>query len=278
MTNNSRTETIKQIEELIKQWEFVKNSSEKEILIWETKALKTIFPHRFDDLNIITNDMVEILNKNDKFWCPGSDDPNYNLFFSKTKFNSFMDYFTRELSLEKKLSILEKTSNYSMAIPNECYIESLGEMKEVNKIISLKKPCEDVKNSMSKIGIYIENYSFINQKLLLTFYHRIHSPINGIIERIIPYPKEEKIFGENTLWILDINTLSKGHIYFMLIGESEIQDFHFKIKEGQEIKTFDEIGNFNWGSQTVLFYDHNKFDYKTKIQSGKHFFAGDKII
>jgi phosphatidylserine decarboxylase len=131
---------------------------------------------------------------------------------------------------------------------------------------------------MKKIGLNLENYSFVNHKLLLTFYHRIHSPVSGTVERIIPYPKEEKIFGENALWILDINTGDKGHVYFMLVGESEIQDFNFLIKEGQHVEKFEELGNFNWGSQTVLFYDNTKFGFDINVKPNTHFFVGDKIF
>ena len=278
MENTINLEVTEQIQELINQWETVKTSSEKEILEWETKALKTIFPHRFENIDIIINDMVKVLTKNDKFWCPGSNDPNYMSYFNKAEFNSFMDYFTRELSQLKHSEILSNTAAYSMMIPNECYVESIGKIEDVGSILSLKKSCDDVKGAMKNIGLNLDNYSFVNHKLLLTFYHRIHSPVSGVVERIIPYPKEEKIFGENALWILDINTKYKGHVYFMLVGESEIQDFNFLIEEGQHINMFDEIGNFNWGSQTVLFYDHTKFGSDIKVAPNNHFFVGDKIF
>ena len=115
MENTSISE---QIQELINQWESAKASSEKDILEWETKTLKTIFPHRFENIDIIVKDMVGILNKNDKFWCPGSNDPNYMSYFNKQEFNSFMDYFTRELSANKNSEILSNLHNCSMIVPN----------------------------------------------------------------------------------------------------------------------------------------------------------------
>lgn len=266
------------IQSLISQWDTVKTSTEKDILAWETEVLKTIFPHRFENIEIILKDMIQILTKNDKFWCPGSSDPNYFDYFTKKEFNSFMDYFTRALNEEKHASIMSNIENKTMIVPNECYVESFGKVEDVHKIISLKKSCEDVKASMRGLGINLDNYSFINHKLLLTFYHRIHAPVKGILERVIPVSKEEGIFGDNALWILDINTGDKGHVYFMLVGESEIQDFHFLVKEGQELNLFDELGNFNWGSQTVLFYDHTKFGEEVNVKANTHFFAGDVAI
>jgi len=189
-----------------------------------------------------------------------------------------MDYFTRNLSENKVNEILSNVNNFQMAIPNECYIESIGDLTNTNKILSLKKPADDIVGSLKKFGFNLDGYSYINQKLLLTFYHRIHSPVKGKIEKIIPVPKEEGIFGENALWIVDINTTDFGHVYFMLVGESEIQDFTFLVKENQEIEVFDEIGNFNWGSQTVIFFDAAKFNKNIEIKEGSHFFVGEKIF
>lgn len=266
---------ISKIESLIIEWETVKSSSEHAILTWETEALKTIFPYRFDNVEIILKDMIQVLTKNDKFWCPGSSDPNYFKYFSKTEFNSFMDYFTRELSPNKSKDILLASKTSAMIIPNECYIESIGTLLDTHKILSLKKPATDVIDAMGKLKLDINGYSYINQKLLLTFYHRIHSPVNGTIQQIIPVSKDEKIFGDNALWIVDINT-AYGPVYFMLVGESEIQDFTFKVKTGDFISKFTEIGNFNWGSQTIIFYNADKFG-DINIKEGSHYFVGDKI-
>lgn len=276
MDQNTINISIEQkIESLINRWETIKTSTEKDILSWETEALLTIFPHRFENIEIILNGMIQTLTKNDKFWCPGSSDSNYFDYFSKKEFNSFMDYFTRSLSTEKHASILDNAKTCNMIVPNECYIESTGDLLDTHKILSLKKSAPAIIPAFEKFGIDLTGYNYINQKLLLTFYHRIHSPVKGKIERIIPVPKEEGIFGENALWILDINT-DFGHVYFMLVGESEIQDFHFLIKEGQNIEIFDEIGNFNWGSQTVIFYEASKLG-DISVKAGLHFFAGDKI-
>ena len=266
------------IQECINEWQLVKGSTEAEILKWETKTLKTIFPHRFENVEIILTDMIQTLLESDTFWSPRSSDPNYSSYFSKTEFNSFMDFFTRELSEQKRTEIIASSNTAKMIIPNECYVESMGEIKDLNTVISLKKSCDDVKGIMKNLGFDLTDYSFINHKLLLTFYHRIHSPVSGVVERIIPYPKEEGVFGDNALWILDINTKTQGHVYFMLVGESEIQDFTFLIKEGQEINIFDEIGNFNWGSQTILFYNTTNFGPTDLVIPTKRFFVGDEVF
>ena len=63
----------------------------------------------------------------------------------------------------------------------------------------------------------------------------------------------------------------------MLVGELSIQDFDFKVKKGDSIEMFEEVGNFNWASQVILLFDENKFDSGMKIDSNKKYFIGDPI-
>lgn len=221
-----------------------------------------------------------------------------NHWFENVKYKTFMDFFKRKLSDYKLNKILSQKENI-LSFPCECIIESLGEFntdtnfngyklftsilgeKEKSKVLELKlkKHVSDITHDLKKVGIpNIENLSFINMKLLKSFYHRIHSPINGIIKSIIEISPENELFGDNVLWVVEILTADYGEIYLLLVGELSIQDFEFNIKVGDKINMFDEIGSFNWGSQIVLIYDSNKFKFKSFISQSKQYFIGDTIF
>jgi hypothetical protein len=63
----------------------------------------------------------------------------------------------------------------------------------------------------------------------------------------------------------------------MVVGESEIQDFDHNIEIGDEFDIFEELGNFNWGSQIVILYDPNKFK-NCLLKENKTYFVGDSIF
>ena len=113
-------------------------------------------------------------------------------------------------------------------------------------------------------------------KLLVSYYHRIHSPVNGIIKKLTPIEGKEDFFGKNSLWIVEIET-EKSSVYFLLVGESDIQDFDFLVEKGDKVDIFDEIGFFNWGSQTVILYNPKDFE-DILIKEKTTYFVGDGIF
>ena len=50
--------------------------------------------------------------------------------------------------------------------------------------------------------------------------------IGGQITNLIPIEKDDRFFGDNSLWMVELKT-NKSPLYFLLVGESEIQDFNF---------------------------------------------------
>lgn len=221
-----------------------------------------------------------------------------NHWFENVEYKTFMDFFKRKLSDYKLNKILSQTEN-KLSFPCECIVESLGkfnsardfngykfftailgEKGESKKLeLKLKKDVSNITNDLKKVGIpNIEKLSYINMKLLKSFYHRVHSPINGIVKSIIEISPKNELFGDNILWIIKIYSKEFGMIHLLLVGELSIQDFKFNIKVGDKINMFDEIGNFDWGSQIVLIYDSNKFKFKSFISQSTKYFIGDKIF
>lgn len=197
-------------------------------------------------------------------------------WFEDKEYKTFMQYFKRKLSKEKFDEI--KSQKNQMSLPAECNIESIGKISDTSSIIRLKKSAKNVIEDLKNIGLKnVDNLSFINMKLLKVYYHRIHSPITGTIKDIIEVSPDDNFFDENNLWIVEISTKDFGTVYMMLVGELSIQDFNFKVKKGDSIEMFEEVGNFNWASQVIILFDKNRFDSKMKIKSGKKYFIGDPI-
>jgi hypothetical protein len=93
---------------------------------------------------------------------------------------------------------------------------------------------------------------------------------------MIPIEGKEDFFGENSLWILEIKT-EKSPVYLLLVGESTIQDFDFLVEKGDKLNIFDMIGYFNWGSQTLIFYDPKDYG-DIQIKEKSNYFVGQCIF
>ena len=191
-------------------------------------------------------------------------------------YENFMDYFNRSITQNKFKEIKKEVKKHQMIIPNECNIESIGTLKDTSSIIRLKKDSKTVREDFEKLGVD-SNYTFINMKLLISYYHNIHSPITGILKKVVPIDKKLGLFGKNTLWFLEFET-EKKPVYFLLIGESAIQDFNFYVKKGDKIEIADKLGYFVWGSQTILLFDKDSYEEEIKIQKKNHYFLGQPIL
>jgi len=236
------------------------------------ELMKKLYPYRSEELPSGTVDtIIEYLER-----CCAEGPSGYTTpknYFDSMKYKTFMDYFTRRLSKET-FNQIKKNKNL-LSFPAECIVESFGDIHNTDEIIRLKVNYTDTVKDLKKAGISnVEDLKFVNMKLLKCFYHRIHSPITGKITLLKSFDTKDEFFGDNTLWLVKINSDRKA-VYLLLIGELSIQDFNFAIKEGDEVKMFQEIGNFIWGSQVILFFDPNEFP-KIDIAKTKYF-VGDRI-
>jgi phosphatidylserine decarboxylase len=254
----------------------------------------------FNELDILSDKSIDLLDNEiimsllfkyrnkeigDKLWKiinkfkVNKDWGTYNTpdeWFEDKEYKTFMQYFKRKLSKDKFDEIKSQKNN--MSLPCECNIESIGKISDTSSIIRLKKSAENVINDLKNIGLKnVDDLSFINMKLLKVYYHRVHSPISGKIKDIIEVSPDDNFFGENNLWIIEISTVEFGNVYLILVGELSIQDFTFKVKKGDNINMFEEVGNFNWASQVIILYDKGKFN-DIKIKSDKKYFIGEPIF
>jgi hypothetical protein len=242
-----------------------KNISQSEDL------MKALFPLKNKKIGKTLQDIINRFESSAKYKTP------LDWFFPQ-KYETFMEYFKRNISKKKAKDIEAKTIQFTMVMPCEANIESIRDFTDTSSILRLKKPAQDVVKDLIAVGITdISTMEFISLKLLKCFYHRVHCPIDGIIQNITFIGKEEPLFGNNSLWVVEFNS-EFGRIYMLLVGELSIQDFTFKLKIGDKVRKFDELGNFNWGSQIVLIYEYDSFRGDVLIQEKEKYFVGDGIF
>ena len=191
-------------------------------------------------------------------------------------YENFMDFFNRSLTPEKFNEIKKQAKKSQIIIPNECNIESIGQVKDTSSIIRLKKTATEVAQDLKNLGVP-EDYWFVNMKLLVSYYHNIHSPISGKLKKAIPVDRKLGLFGKNTLWFLEFET-EKKPVFMLLVGESAIQDFNFLVKKGDQIEIADKLGYFVWGSQTIVLFDKDSYEGDFKISRKNHYFLGQPIL
>jgi phosphatidylserine decarboxylase len=284
LLNYEDHKNLKDIEKLLKKPVNGGKDNERSIL----NKLKSLRYKELDN-KIITKILNHFVESDEDF----INDPKWGLnaeyTFDASKFLinlkksklSFMDFFTRKLNQKLHIQIGENAKKCNMIIPNECYIESIGnfnkEGRPENKILRLKKSSgKYATEDLKKLNIDVEGYNYINMKLLVTFYHRIHCPISGKITQMIPIEGKDDFFGKNTLWIIKFET-EKSPVYLMLVGESTIQDFDFLKEKEDNVNIYDYLGYFNWGSQTVILYNPKDFS-ELEIEAKKKYFVGDCIF
>ena len=240
----------------------------------ERKILNAIKYYRYKDIGSdLLNKLRDHFLKNDKITYP---EYIYHENWYENGYKSFMDFFTRKLTNKKYNELSDNAQKCKMIIPNESWIEGLGNFKDTKKIVRLKKDSPEVLSELKKVGINIPTYNYIDMKLLVTYYRRIHMPVTGIIKDMIPIEGVDDFFGNNSLWILEIET-KKSPVYLLLVGESTIQDFDFLVEKKDKLNIFDTIGYFNWGSQTLIFYNPNDYN-DLQIEEKTKVFVGDCIF
>lgn len=268
---------------LIKRWNDRHTKKDNKVdLSWENDVLATLSPYRNDNIgeNLLKS-LTDTIIKNDMIWKPQVGHPEPFSSYEKNNFNTFIEFFTRKLSNKVFFKLKKESKECQLISPNECCIESIGKVaNDLSTIFNLKKPTKDfLKNLNDQYDLNLKGYNFINMELLLSYYHKVHSPISGKIKNIITIKSPNKYFGNNMIWIVEFDTEKHGKVFLFLVGQSVVEDFEFKKHIGDTVEIFDEIGGFMWGSQTLIFYNDEFFDgEKPELSVDKHVFVGKKIF
>lgn len=196
--------------------------------------------------------------------------------YDNQPYETYMQYFNRSIKNDVFNEIQKESLKHQIIVPNECNVESIGIINDPTSIVRLKKDAKSVVEDLNNLGVPL-NYTFVNMKLFVSYYHNVHSPVSGKLVKIVEVDRNLGLFGKNTLWLLEFET-DKKPVYFMLVGESTIQDFKFEVKVGDNITIADRLGMFMWGSQTILLFDKESYNGDILIGKKNHYFLGKPII
>ena len=172
-------------------------------------------------------------------------------WFTPIKYRTFYDWFLRSLTPSVRVMCRREAESSRICSPAECRIRYQGHIGDGQ--IQLKQGPANILDSLRELNPEIGNYRFLKCELLKCFYHRVHSPVDGILSRIRTYTSEDKPFGDNSLTLFEF-LVGKDSVYLCMIGEQLIQGVKVSAKEGQRVKKVDPIGNFQWGSMLLLVY------------------------
>lgn len=254
-----------------KDLENLKQIVDQQDLSKSEELMKALFPLRNKRIHEVLKKIMNRFESSAEYKTPME-------WFTPDKFHTFMEYFQRQLTTKKTKEIEAKTNQFSMIMPAEANIESIGDFSDTSSILRLKKPTNEITKDLVNAGISeVQNMEFISLKLLKCYYHRVHCPVDGTIQKITFLGRQEPLFGDNSLWIVEFNS-ELGRVYLLVVGELSIQDFDFNFNEGDSVKKFDELGKFNWGSQLVIIFEKDSFRGNILINEKDKYFVGDGIF
>ncbi len=206
------------------------------LFVW----LKSLGPER-DMLGIDYNRMAEWV-----FEFYNYDTPLRS--FVPVRYEGFYDWFLRRLSPEARLIARYKSNLSQVCSPVEALVSYKGKIGDGS--IELKQGkanlLKALENSVPEIG----SHNFLKFNLRKCYYHRVHSPVDGIVEEIIRHPQGTGAFGNNSVTCLKISIPEP--VFVCAIGEKSVQSFNCLPKVGDRLDKMDELGWFWWGSMVLL--------------------------
>ena len=82
--------------------------------------------------------------------------------------------------------------------------------------------------------------------------------------------------GEWAQKIKSVINSQKNNANALIVPFRSIQDFDFFVEKKDAVHIMDELGFFNWGSQTILLYNPNDFKIEN-VEINKHHFVGELL-
>ena len=195
------------------------------------------------------------------------------------------DLFVR--TLKKDVRRIDK-SHDAVVSPVDAVIEDVGPIKETSDIIVKGKTysIEEMLGDRELLKKYLMG-TYMILYLSTSHYHRIHSPVDGIVSKqwtlgskSYPVNKWGLKYGIRTLAknyrvITEIKT-DFGHVAVVKVGAMFVNSIETTHK-GTELEKGKEMAYFSFGSTVVLLFEKNMFHIDPTVQTPKEIKVGEKI-
>ncbi|MFZ7945478.1 MULTISPECIES: phosphatidylserine decarboxylase [Bacillaceae] len=202
-----------------------------------------------------------------------------------SEFPTLHDLFVR--TLKKDARKIDK-SHDGVVSPVDAVIEDVGLIKETSDIIVKGKnySIEEMLGESSILAKYL-NGTYMILYLSPSHYHRIHSPVDGIVtkqwtlgKKSYPVNKLGLKYGRRTLAknyrvITEVKTVF-GHVSVVKVGAMFVNSIETTHK-GYELVKGEEMAYFSFGSTVVLLFEKGTFQIDSTIKTPKDISVGEKI-
>lgn len=195
------------------------------------------------------------------------------------------DLFVR--TLKKDARKIDKSKN-TVVSPVDAVIEDVGPIKETSDILVKGKTysIEEMLGNQELLAKYL-NGTYMILYLSPSHYHRIHSPVNGVVTK--QWTLGSKSYPVNKLGLkYGVRTLAKnyrvitevktdyGHVGIVKVGAMFVNSIETTHK-GSELEKGGEMAYFSFGSTVVLLFEKDIFQIDSSVQTPKDIKVGEKI-
>ncbi|MEH6906838.1 phosphatidylserine decarboxylase [Neobacillus drentensis] len=202
-----------------------------------------------------------------------------------SEYPTLHDLFVR--TLKKEARKIDK-GNITVVSPVDAVIEDVGPITETSDILVKGKTysIEEMLGNHELLVKYL-NGTYMILYLSPSHYHRIHSPVNGIVTK--QWTLGAKSYPVNRLGLkYGVRTLAKnyrvitevktdfGHVSIVKVGAmfvNSIETTHM----GSELEKGGEMAYFSFGSTVVLLFEKDIFQIDSTLQTPKEIKVGEKI-
>ena len=195
------------------------------------------------------------------------------------------DLFVR--TLKKDARKIDNSQN-TVVSPVDAVIEDVGPIKETSDILVKGKTysIEEMLGNQELLAKYL-NGTYMILYLSPSHYHRIHSPVNGVVTK--QWTLGSKSYPVNKLGLkYGVRTLAKnyrvitevktdyGHVGIVKVGAMFVNSIETTHK-GSELEKGGEMAYFSFGSTVVLLFEKDIFQIDSNVQTPKDIKVGEKI-
>ncbi|MFJ7727022.1 phosphatidylserine decarboxylase [Neobacillus sp. NPDC097160] len=202
-----------------------------------------------------------------------------------SEYPTLHDLFVR--TLKKEARRIDKSHDVVVS-PVDAVIEDVGPIKESSDIIVKGKTysIQEMLGERELLAKYL-NGTYMILYLSPSHYHRIHSPVDGIVTK--QWTLGGKSYPVNKLGLkYGVRTLAKnyrvitevktefGHVAVVKVGAMFVNSIETTHK-GSELVKGGELAYFSFGSTVVLLFERNTFQIDSTLNTPKDIKVGERL-